>query len=282
MELTAKLVRDIVEDCTVTDQAKINQFSSTDAYQERIIDDTILINGITHNQYFFDIDKLKAHEDEIMDALKELPENFMLSSGAGGWSFLNCCMNRSDCQWGEHQDADMLIALGRAIGRVVWLVPEPYWPTLPGGMPYFIVLDGPAPKKPEPRRTNPLITATKNFLGIAELLAFCTVFGLVKLTTLPISLIHKITQKSSRKQAPIEYDIVGDSMKDVMSVAYDIAQHIFGCKASLLASKINPDTKCYGNTIELRRAVNEGFWDSFVNKLAEAIDKDQEAEQETS
>ena len=88
----------------------------------------------------FKPEKLKEHEDEIRSMLAELPEQFQKSVG-GGWSFLNACMTKDGDQWGEHRTIDELILLGTAIGRVTIQFPRSMWPSLPGGMPYFMVDD---------------------------------------------------------------------------------------------------------------------------------------------
>ena len=140
MELTTTLVEEMMKKCLSdinTNDIPIDARRS----EEEIINDVHLIMGIGRTLYCFDVDKLQAHEEEIFEALKELPCEFMQSSGKGGWSFLNCCMDRHGRQWGEQRDADMLIALGRAIGKVAWLSSREKWFSLPGGMPYLVVLD---------------------------------------------------------------------------------------------------------------------------------------------
>ena len=143
MELTTTSVEEMMKKCLSDikiDDIPIDVRNNEDA----IIDKVHLVMGISHTLYCFDIDELQKHEGEIFEALKELPHEFMQSSGEGGWSFLNSCIDRHGRQWGEHQDADMLIALGRAIGKAKWLFRREYWSRLPGGMPYLIVLDGAA------------------------------------------------------------------------------------------------------------------------------------------
>lgn len=80
-----------------------------------------------------------GHEAEIESMLAELPPEFS-STGGGGWSFLNACMDRNGNQWtGLHRTMDRLFMLGIAAGKARWLMPRELWPALPGGMPYVSV-----------------------------------------------------------------------------------------------------------------------------------------------
>jgi hypothetical protein len=89
----------------------------------------------------FDKRKLADHAELIAALLSELPDQFK-TSGGGGWSFLNACMDRRGNQWtGMHSTMDKLFMLGLAIGMVEPLLPRDVWPTLPGGMPYYLVKD---------------------------------------------------------------------------------------------------------------------------------------------
>jgi len=143
MNLTSELVQKIMHNCEVTDDSMIDPFLFLDdkeEYKERIVDGIYLIKGICR-PYYFDVKKLRRHRKKIIEALNELPSEFLLSSCNGGWSFLHCCLNRAYEQWGTQEDADKLVALGRAIGKVSWLAEEKYWHILYGGMPYLVVLD---------------------------------------------------------------------------------------------------------------------------------------------
>jgi hypothetical protein len=75
----------------------------------------------------------------IGELLAELPTEFM-STGGGGWSFLNACMDKNGVQWGEHQDMEMLFCLGIAAGKAKWQLSRDMWEVLPGGMPYVVVV----------------------------------------------------------------------------------------------------------------------------------------------
>lgn len=82
--------------------------------------------------------RLQSHEQKIIDILSELPDDFK-SSGGGGMSFLNLCMDKTGHQWGEHRNCDQLIALGNAIGKVKFPLPREVWSSLPGGVPYLMI-----------------------------------------------------------------------------------------------------------------------------------------------
>lgn len=102
--------------------------------------DTTTIEGICHT-FLFDNQHLNQHENEIMELLMELPDNFR-KSVSGGWSFLMACNDRHNRQWtGEHLTMEKLFALGMAINKVTCLMPKTLWSVLPGGMPYYMIED---------------------------------------------------------------------------------------------------------------------------------------------
>jgi len=88
----------------------------------------------------FHPDRLTSHKQEIEEMLQDLPDDFHSSKG-GGMSFLNACMDKYGNQWGEHQTMEQLFLLGMAIKKVECLMPREFWPTLPGGMPYYVIND---------------------------------------------------------------------------------------------------------------------------------------------
>jgi hypothetical protein len=88
----------------------------------------------------FDKAKLADHAELILAMLLELPTEFRQS--AGGWSFLQACMDRHGDQWtGLHRTMARLFAMGIALGLVKSLMPRELWEALPGGMPYYVILD---------------------------------------------------------------------------------------------------------------------------------------------
>ena len=111
--------------------------------------DHVKAEGILHNVGFHP-GRLEEYEDEILEMLLELPEEFQASVG-GGMSFLNACVDKDGRQWtGEHRVMDQLFLLGTGIGRVKLCLPREVWDALPGGMPYYIVLD----RKPQEMLTS--------------------------------------------------------------------------------------------------------------------------------
>jgi hypothetical protein len=88
-------------------------------------------DGIVNNVGFHP-GRLEQHRAEIVEMLDELPDQFKESNG-GGWSFL---------QWTDfHQRMEQLFQLGIGINRVKCLLPRELWKALPGGMPYYVILD---------------------------------------------------------------------------------------------------------------------------------------------
>ena len=80
--------------------------------------------------------------------LSQLSDHFMETKG-GGWSFLNACNRGDGKQWADlHADMEALFVIGIAAGKVRWCLPREMWPSLYGGMPYVVVLDGEA-ERPE-------------------------------------------------------------------------------------------------------------------------------------
>lgn len=85
--------------------------------------------------------RLASHTEEISDMLDELPDSFRSLTG-GGMSFLNACEDKHGEQWTSlHQRMDQLFVLGQGIGRVQCLLPRDLWAKLPGGMPYYMILE---------------------------------------------------------------------------------------------------------------------------------------------
>lgn len=88
----------------------------------------------------FNPERIKENESKIIELLSGLPDDFK-TSGGGGMSFLNACVDKSGNQWGEHQNIDQLLCLGIAIDKVSFPMPREFWNALPGGMPYVQVKD---------------------------------------------------------------------------------------------------------------------------------------------
>jgi hypothetical protein len=93
---------------------------------------------VVMNTFGFHPKRLESHRADIKEMLAGLPPEF---SKGGGWSFLNACMDKDGAQWGEHRDIDILLALGIATGQARIDFPRELWSALPGGLPYFTVIE---------------------------------------------------------------------------------------------------------------------------------------------
>lgn len=103
-------------------------------------DRAIVVEGIV-NTYGFHPSRLEENRIVVRDLLAELPEKFFEGSG-GGYSFLGACEDKTGRQWtGLHRTMEMLFALGLGLGLVKCLLPREMWSILPGGMPYYVVVD---------------------------------------------------------------------------------------------------------------------------------------------
>jgi len=92
--------------------------------------------------YGFHPERLNGHAAKIIGWLHELPAGFHEKT-SGGWTFLNACSDITGEQWtGLQMRVEQLMCLGIAIGRVKYVLPREMWKSLPGGMPYFVVLSG--------------------------------------------------------------------------------------------------------------------------------------------
>ncbi len=102
--------------------------------------DYILVEGIKA-QFGFHPGRIKENTEAITEMLNELPDKFKETSG-GGWSFVNACEDKHGNLWtGLQQIMEQLFVIGIAAGRAKWLLPRDMWYSLPGGMPYVVILD---------------------------------------------------------------------------------------------------------------------------------------------
>jgi hypothetical protein len=122
--LTAKRVVEILTGCLFSDDENIKEY--------------VKAGSIMHT-FAFDPGKLRQYKDEIIMLLNELPEGFKAEVG-GGQSFLNACVDKHGNHWAEHPTMDALFSLGIAIGKVTVPFPRKMWRSLPGGVPYYIIL----------------------------------------------------------------------------------------------------------------------------------------------
>lgn len=124
MKLTATRVSEIFQDCL---------FKEGESHEG-----AITLEGVVHN-FGFHSERTLSYRDEIKELLSELPENFFENSG-GGWSFLQACVDKHGTQWGEHLHMEQIFCLGIALGLVKELMPKELRIALPGGVPYYVVL----------------------------------------------------------------------------------------------------------------------------------------------
>jgi len=102
-------------------------------------DNPILADGIMSKIGFHE-KRLNNNSDNITSMLNKLPKEFQKNSG-GGMSFLNACDDCDGNQWtGSHTTMEQLFQLGLALGKVKCLIPRDMWRSLPGGMPYYVVI----------------------------------------------------------------------------------------------------------------------------------------------
>lgn len=100
----------------------------------------VIAEGVV-NTFGFHRERLESHRAEVREMLLDLDEAFLKSKG-GGWSFLNACVDREGRQWtGLHLAQEQLMTLGIGLGLVQVPLPRELWSVLPGGVPYFVVLD---------------------------------------------------------------------------------------------------------------------------------------------
>ena len=128
--ITAEKVSEIFEDCL---------FENEEVIEGKPIIAPVEVEGII-SRFGFHPDRIKKHTEEIIELLNELPDTFKEKSG-GGWSFLQACNDNKGRQWGEHNNMEQLVSLGIAIGKVKYCMPKEMWSILPGGMPYFVILE---------------------------------------------------------------------------------------------------------------------------------------------
>lgn len=89
----------------------------------------------------FDCGRIEEKVDEISLLLGQLPESFR-KTGGGGDSFLNIYKDRNGIRWaGLQQQVERLVMLGLAAGKLYCQVNRSIWSSMPGGVPYYVILD---------------------------------------------------------------------------------------------------------------------------------------------
>lgn len=85
--------------------------------------------------------QLAKHADEIARMLEELPDEFQEKLG-GGMSLVEAAADKHGRWWTGSQGLVLqLFLLGLGIGKVELVSPREVWKMLPGGMPYYVVLE---------------------------------------------------------------------------------------------------------------------------------------------
>ena len=121
-------VNELFTDCLFKEGENIGNYVKVD------------VEGITRTVEFHP-ERLESHRTEIIAMLDELPDEFK-ESGGGGMSFLNACNDKHGNQWtGFHQRMEQLFQLGIGINAAKCLMPREMWEVLPGGMPYYVILN---------------------------------------------------------------------------------------------------------------------------------------------
>lgn len=100
----------------------------------------VVVEGVVMTVGFHP-DRLESHRADVIELLSQLPDEFHSSSG-GGWTLLNACVTKDGVEWtGDQMTVDNLFILGMGLGVVSCLLPREVWSALPGGVPYYMVID---------------------------------------------------------------------------------------------------------------------------------------------
>lgn len=76
--------------------------------------------------------RVEKYRQLVIDCINNVDPKF-----AKGYSFLALCEDREGRQWGEHRNADELIALAMALGMCKFCADRSLWSRMPGGVPYL-------------------------------------------------------------------------------------------------------------------------------------------------
>jgi len=121
MKLTPENVDAVLKDCFLRTENEIPR-------EEVLEIDSVRV------QYGFHPGRVENNAASIKDMLAQLDPKF-----AEGWSFLNIPFLASGEQWGEHRNADALVALGLAAGFIDELLPAQMNKMMPGGVPFIFI-----------------------------------------------------------------------------------------------------------------------------------------------
>lgn len=119
--LTAEAVNKVIQYCTVPAEEFFRLLPNAPTTRNDVvsIEGAKLLRGVSGDVYIFSAEKLKECEADIQFLVAQLPDECKADVGYG--SFLTCCTDTNQRQWGEHQDVDRLLALGRATSKVAWV-----------------------------------------------------------------------------------------------------------------------------------------------------------------
>lgn len=128
--LDATRLHEIIKDCLFRPE-EIEDEKPKEGIQYYNVEGITLKMGLVKS-------RVESYRKEIVEMLKDLPDNFKVDIG-GGWSFLNMCMTKDGRQWGEHRNCEELYIIGNCLGIVEFCLPREYWPFMPGNMPYILI-----------------------------------------------------------------------------------------------------------------------------------------------
>jgi hypothetical protein len=124
-ELTATRVREIFFDCLFR-AGELTNGKPTKPFTH--------VKGITLDVGFCS-ERVEVHRPEIHELCEELSDQFK-----SGMSFLDMCIDKYNRQWGEHTNMQELMLLGIAAGKMKYCLPKEFWDSLPGNVPYIMVV----------------------------------------------------------------------------------------------------------------------------------------------
>lgn len=113
----------------------------------RLMSDTLSHRGDTHTVqvhslvdpsrvWRFSTVALTVHRVRLASMLSQLPKDMLQSSGAEGLPWFEAMRHRSGTHWGGLDEADKLLAIGRAAGMV-----RTHSPRTDCDVPYAVILD---------------------------------------------------------------------------------------------------------------------------------------------
>lgn len=105
---------------------------------ETFPDDLKQVHGIL-NTFGLSKKRLEEYKVRICKELADMKDEFFDGEGGGGgYSFLALAFDKYEQHWAEHPTMEQLVVLGMGLDLVILTLPREMWPSLPGGMPYFI------------------------------------------------------------------------------------------------------------------------------------------------